>query len=954
MIQKKIPLGKQVLNIFKRPKSKKKDIIGFLDEYDGSFLTGWAYSHKNSGPVQLALLIDGKKKIEFLADQYREDLFLNGINEGKAAFKVALDVKEFLQNSEKEEINIELVCNNENKEKIKNNIIAINTKQEIKFHIDTQDYENISGWITDVNNQNIMIRLDIWVDSKIVKTILANQPRPDLRNMVPVNYYHGFNINLSDIVSDKKYVEVKISYNYGEEVVILPCTYFLSLQTITSALTDLQTYLREKGYENGKSEAVYLTKLLLPEVIDHYRQSKTTRQSILNSMPKINNKVTVIIPVYKGIQETINCLYSVINSKNKNKFDLIVISDCAPEPQMEVELKNLKKEHKFQLFFNEINLGFVATINKGIELAQTRDVILLNSDTVVANYWLDNLHTVAYSNIAIGTVTPMSNNATICSFPGFCVDNELPKDYQVHELAEFCSTNQSKEIDLPTAHGYCMYIKRQVLDEIGLFDVQKWGKGYAEENDFSLRASKLGWRNVMTNKTFVHHLGSVSFAEDTEGFIEKNLQKLNSIYPDYPLLVQTFIKQDPARLLRNELAEKLLVEELKHFDFTSPATGKSILFISLTLGGGTKVATDYFAKRLHKENQAVFYLTPLKKGSFWRVASTESNVYADYDAIAELNELIQLLKKINIWHIHYHNTIGFKKDIWVLPEKLGCQYDITVHDYYAICPRVNFVSVNDQYCSELGVAQCQKCLSVMGEHTSSELSLSDFNDDIQEWRNFFYERFKHARLVFVPSKDTQARVLKYFNLDNVIHHYHPEESKRLSLQKPLKKIGETLNIGFIGAIGVHKGLNIIKDLALEIDEKKLPINLKIIGYTSDDEALKKFKFVSITGKFENQEIPGLVQENKIDVFFLTSIWPETYSYTFSEVLEAGKFPIYFRIGAVMERADKYKIGCGLNLDSSRADLLQEIIKYVRKEGNKCIEIKTTHEDILTGYYHFHA
>jgi len=56
----------------------------------------------------------------------------------------------------------------------------------------------------------------------------------------------------------------------------------------------------------------------------------------------------------------------------------------------------------------------------------------------------------------------------------------------------------------------------------------------------------------------------------------------------------------------------------------------------------------------------------------------------------------------------------------------------------------------------------------------------------------------------------------------------------------------------------------------------------------------------------------------------------------------------------MERAEKYKIGCGLNLDSSRADLLQEIIKYVRKEGNKCIEIKTTHEDILTGYYHFHA
>lgn len=943
-----------MLKIFTKKNKKKQDTIGFLDEYDGSLLTGWAYSRKNSDPVRLSLLINDKKKLDFFADQYREDLFLNGTNNGNAAFKIALDIRALLQESKGSEIKIDLLFEEPEKGQITKNISNVKTKQNIQFHIDTQDYSNISGWIADINNQNLTIKLDISIGGTIAKTIMANIPRPDIADLEMANTNHGFYINLSDIAKEGEAIEIKLSYNYGKEVTVLPYTYFWPLQSKIAALTKLQIYLREKCFQKGGEEENYLTQLLLPEIIDNYRDFNTERLGRLNGTEKTNNEVTVIIPVYKGIQETINCIFSVVNSRNKNKFELLVISDCAPEPQMNVELQKLQKKYAFKLLNNEVNLGFVATVNKGMEFAGTRDVILLNSDTVVADYWLDRLNAVAYSNIAIGTVTPMSNNATICSFPSFCVDNELPQAYQLNELAEFCSTNQTKEIDLPTAHGYCMYIKRQVLDEVGLFDVQKWGKGYAEENDFSLRASKLGWRNVMTNKTFVHHLGSVSFADDTDGFIAKNLQKLNTIYPDYPLLVQRFIKQDPARLLRNELAEKLLVAELKNVNFTTPATGQSVLFISLTLGGGTKVATDDLAKRLHKEQQSVFYLTPLKNGRFWRVASTVSKVYADYEVKTELDVLTQLLKKLDVWHIHYHNTIGFKKDIWELPEKLACEYDITVHDYYAVCPRVNFVSENDKYCSEKGISQCKQCLSTLEEHDASELSIKDFNDDIQEWRDFFFNHFKQARFIFVPSKDTEVRLLKYFNLDNVVHHYHPEELKSISLHKSSKKTGEVLNIGFIGAIGVHKGLNVIKELALEIDKKKLSVNLKIIGYTSDDEFLNKFDFVSITGKFINDNILSLVKENEIDVFFLTSIWPETYSYTFNEVLEAGKFPLYFNTGAVVERANEYEISCALELKYTSEKLLQEIIKYSEKEKKKQIQVGSHYKSILINYYFFNA
>ena len=74
----------------------------------------------------------------------------------------------------------------------------------------------------------------------------------------------------------------------------------------------------------------------------------------------------------------------------------------------------------FSLFENAVNLGFVGTVNLGMQKHEGRDVVLLNSDTLVADGWLDRLITAAYSEKNIATVTPFSNNASIVSFPKIC------------------------------------------------------------------------------------------------------------------------------------------------------------------------------------------------------------------------------------------------------------------------------------------------------------------------------------------------------------------------------------------------------------------------------------------------------------------------------------------------------------------------------------------------------
>jgi GT2 family glycosyltransferase len=77
--------------------------------------------------------------------------------------------------------------------------------------------------------------------------------------------------------------------------------------------------------------------------------------------------------------------------------------------------------------------------------------------------------------------------------------------------AVFAQINAGKSIDLPTAVGFCMYIRRACLDAVGLFDAERFGRGYGEENDFSRRATRAGWRNVLCADVFVFHAGGVSF-----------------------------------------------------------------------------------------------------------------------------------------------------------------------------------------------------------------------------------------------------------------------------------------------------------------------------------------------------------------------------------------------------------------------------------------------------------
>ena len=262
-------------------------------------------------------------------------------------------------------------------------------------------------------------------------------------------------------------------------------------------------------------------------------------------------RVAVVVPVFKGLEVTQVCLASVQAAAGSLPAEVIVINDASPEPALADYCRRFCAESGSHLIEHDTNLGFVRSVNEGMQAAGQADVILLNSDTEVPARWLDRISAIADAHPKAASITPFSNNATICSYPHFCLDNPIVSGHDVSSLDQLVSSaNAGEVVELPTGVGFCMYLRRTALDEIGDFDEAAFGRGYGEENDWCMRASAAGWRHLLCADLFVFHAGGASFGQDAKDLQASAMAVLESRYPDYNKQVAQFVERDPIEPLR--------------------------------------------------------------------------------------------------------------------------------------------------------------------------------------------------------------------------------------------------------------------------------------------------------------------------------------------------------------------------------------------------------------------
>jgi GT2 family glycosyltransferase/glycosyltransferase involved in cell wall biosynthesis len=655
--------------------------------------------------------------------------------------------------------------------------------------------------------------------------------------------------------------------------------------------------------------------------------------------------VDVIIPAFRGFAETANCVYKALRAKaaDATGFEIIVVDDASPERELSNLLDRLADAGVITLLRNAANAGFVASVNKGMKAHEDRDVILLNSDTEVFGNWVERLHRTAYSTTNIGTVTPFSNNATICSYPNFPRDFDGAFEVDFEELDQLASeANAGLTVEIPTAVGFCMYIRRECLREVGLFDAAAFGLGYGEENDFCKRISARGWRNVLTGDVFVRHLGRVSFQETTDGRVRHALEIINTRYPGYNAEIAAYIKHDPPKAMRRNLDLARIRRAVGAHPF---------LFVLHNLGGGTERHVRELSAHLAKAGTGTLLLRPnLRNLAELDTGLTNLSVLNLIDIRHGLNEAAELFRDLGMAHIHVHHTMGFAPDIThfieSVAERCGVPYDVTLHDYLAICPRIDMIDASGVYCGNPDIEGCESCIQANG---------SPFGDvGVSRWRAAYHRFLLGARKVFVPDEDVTVRLTPLLPDVPITVRPHPETVPETFFKPVQRNPKQPLRVAVIGAIGRHKGSNLLLRCAEDALTRRLPIKFVLFGFT-DKAELKQMPNVEVTGAYKEADLQMLLARSGCHLSFFPAVWPETYSYTLSQAFFSGLYPVAFDIGALARRIRQagwgHVLPFGMVAQPAKVnEALLSLSVNAPPSDWKPVEGERLYRDILKDYY----
>jgi GT2 family glycosyltransferase len=267
----------------------------------------------------------------------------------------------------------------------------------------------------------------------------------------------------------------------------------------------------------------------------------------------------VVIPVFNALPRLRECLSSV--ARYSADAEILLIDDASTDPGVRPLLEQWVQDAPQQrgLLVNDRNRGFVHSANRGMRHFKG-DVVLLNSDTLVTPRWLELLGRCLASDRRIASATPWSNNGEIVSFPDICRAGPVPPEpAALAEVIRACGPPQYPEI--PTAVGFCMAISRTAIEAIGYFDAEAFGRGYGEENDFSLRAAAAGLKNVLCDDAYVAHHGGASFGPLGLAPDSGSMQRLLDRHPGYRELIEDYIRRDPLAQRRSGILDAIRVLE---------------------------------------------------------------------------------------------------------------------------------------------------------------------------------------------------------------------------------------------------------------------------------------------------------------------------------------------------------------------------------------------------------
>lgn len=669
--------------------------------------------------------------------------------------------------------------------------------------------------------------------------------------------------------------------------------------------------LETDGGEPGDSDTMIQ---VTDQELDGYysmRNFQLLRKRYSCSYEEYDRGVDVIIPVYNGYPYLARLFQTI--SQTRLDMRIIVVNDCSTDRRIRDFFHGLCREYSHVIYLeNTQNQGFVRSVNRGLKMA-VQDVALVNTDIEVPPYWLERLMRPVFLDRSVASATPYTNCGTLCSFPDMGRDNPVFDGWTVNCLDAVFRGLVPSYTQMPTGVGFCMGMSKDAIDRIGLFDEENFGKGYGEENDWCQRAVQAGFRNVQVENLFVYHKHGGSFmSEEKAALLAEHTGKLKQMYPRFMEDTAKYFEQDINRVYRRYALFLCLMQTEVH----------TIVYFNHALGGG---AQDYFVRQKQLLTQTADVKIIEFRYNAWQdlyqleiqYKSYQAKFYAEHFDEAFRGLKLTCIQEICINELAvYPGLYRVLEQILMLKRKSGARLTMLLHDYFCICPTINLLTRDGRYCG----MECSR-----GRCLEDNPFLCDAQySDIQAWRQHWKSFLEQCDSILAFSEDTADRVRQIYG-DLPAMRVAGHETDRMLKVRRKYKYTDTVNVAVIGVLSRHKGLHIVKEMLAMIEKKGLPVRIFAVGPC--EETIKSPNF-TVTGRYTREQLPALMYLYDIDLVFLPSVWPETFSYTAEEAMKMDMPTAVFDIGAAPERVKKY--AKGMVIPRIRADLaLGQLLEWAK-------------------------
>lgn len=608
--------------------------------------------------------------------------------------------------------------------------------------------------------------------------------------------------------------------------------------------------------------------------------------------------ITVIIPVYNAPKALRRCVDAVIRNTSR-QVELLLIDDCSTESATARVLREVQAVAGVKVLYNEKNQGFTATVNRGLQ-ETTGDVVILNSDTEVPPRWLENLTACAYHDQAVGTVTPLSNNAGAFSAPSIGEDNPLPAWLTFDDLGRRVMRTSARLYPrAPTGNGFCLYIKRELLNQIGYLDSMNFPRGYGEENDFCMRALDAGWENVVDDATFVAHELAASFGEHRTDLMEQGRKIVDTLHPTYSDRVRAFVQSEGMTAVRAAVQSAM--------EQTDTETPLRVLFVVHSGRGGTPGTNVDLMDSLQRDVEC-FVLESDTKTLRLGQASGRELIAVDTEQLepplrfGEVSRddyrrfVASILVEYNIELVHVRHLVKHTLDVPDLARAFDIPVVVSLHDYYLACPTVHLLDEKDQFCGGKCTEGAGSCRVPMEWIARDVPPLK--HEWVYEWRSRVWPLLSQAdALVTTTTSAKNVYLEAYPELARqrweIIEHGRDLEQWYGLWTTP--EPDGVIRLLLPGNLDAHKGSEFVKQLKNCDDSGRL--ELRFLGDIPDDLEL----IGTNHGPYERDEFAQKVEEIKPNLVGLFSVWAETYMHILTESWGAGLPVIATDIGALGER-----------------------------------------------------